>query len=696
MRHRIGVVLGAFALVAAVVLAGCQQATTSATTSNKVQTVIANVKGQIVDSNGVGIPGITLSFDAPNGVDWSTTTTTTTTKSIQTTTTDKMGNFSLDGLATGTYNVFAIPTTTTSGTTTTVDYMAESFSVTVPTISGLGGGTLGANMPEGYTTVNAGQISLPNLGAGGSIKATIVQNASTGSAPLPVATKQVIMQFKNGLYYPTYNTTTKALTYSTFITATTDATGLVTFSGLPYMWYGDQSGSYPVVTNLTPASTAPGSYDNGLLVELNAGVQINTNGVGAQRVYLPGFRIGSLGLSKDVVITDKLPLNAPASYPALAFVSTSTKTSSGDTTSFDVTKPIVLTFNNALSNLYTEVAAIYDGSGNIVKSTAAISGSTLTITPAANLAYNATYYVFYKVTDGKTTIDKSFLTLGNPINVTAPVSFTTAMDSTTALAAPTDFAFDTTNGQTGKFNAGNTSIPVSFTYNSAYSYYLEYTKTTAATGLTSNWVTSITALTIAKISGSTGYATISVPAWVSGDSFVLKLAVITNATGAKYAESNPLTLADAVAPTSIRIGTGVNAGTINLGTQVISGTTPFAATVTTAPTISPAPSATVAGFATLYLDLSGSTINRSTFSVAVTTATPKIAIDSVQFADNGSLASNSPTYVAINIKALPGAAPLANLSGSGETIKITGIADGAGNALVDNAAATVASTTLTF
>jgi hypothetical protein len=269
------------------------------------------------------------------------------------------------------------------------------------------------------------------------------------------------------------------------------------------------------------------------------------------------------------------------------------------------------------------------------------------------------------------------------------------VNSAVALVAPTDLAIDTSLGKPSTFNSGTTSFQVTYTYNSAYTYIAIYKVKTAA-GVQGDWVMpsgggSGASLTVSKYSsaGTTAYSTIAaISGWSSGDTLTLALLVQSNVTGSNWVQSNALTITDTVAPTFLQIARN---SSFSLGQQAISGgTTPLTATVASAPTFT-APTATADSYTQLYVSIGGDVLNTSTFTVAVTTTTPKIAIDSVQFPT-----SVPATYAIINIKILKGATPLATLSGSGETIRITGVADGAGNALVDSAAATVVTTTLTF
>lgn len=521
MRHRIGVVLGAFALVAAVVLAGCQQPTMTSTTSTKVTTVVANVKGTVVDQNNQPVVGARVVFDTPNGVDMTTTTTTTTSKSISTATTDSMGNFSLDGLGSGAWSAMVYPPTTGSGATTAVNYTATQIGGLVDdlkTLLSTTGGTIviGGNL---YKSYSYGPVTL--YGLGGSITG-MLQAQQSGNPLQAIATKNVSMSLGTSIYYPTVSAT-GAITYLNYVTTKTDATGKFVFSNLPLKTYA--SGTVLKVETAAGAYTNSGTVGYTSIATLPAAIDLG----------LYGFGVLADISSTPLIATDT------SSYPALALVSSSTVDAAGSTTTFDPTKAIVVTFNNTLT-AYTGVVASNNGTflqatstTNNVSGTIAISGKTLTFTPASNLANATGYTLYYNVTDGLTTLSGT-------------VVFTTA-NATTALTAPT-LAVNTAlpvGTNAGKYNGGDTTFYVIVTnYDSTYNYNASYMKSTDTSWSNAN----AGSPAFTNVNGTTANATITIPggAWASGDTLKLMLSA-TKTGNSTYALSGALSITDGVAPT---------------------------------------------------------------------------------------------------------------------------------------------------
>jgi Cna protein B-type domain. len=489
-------------------------------------TTYYQIQGQVTDADGVAIANVSITYDAPESP----------TKAVSTVKTDSNGYYNITNLVAGSYNILFVPPTVTANNVTTVNYMVGQYKglilndtttiqVAATTISSAAtyAGT------NSYFRMATQNIVLPKMG-GGSIKGTVYQKPQSNNAALvPVASKTLSLDFwttgASGalgtavpyLYYPTYDTTAKAVTYSRWLTTTTDANGVFTFSGLPFK-----------------------TYTETVYVDIGAGAQTSDGAIQAASFSLSDLVSGNLavgvnGAASAVTVTDPYKATVNAIYNNLAFVSTSTTDSNGRTNQVAVTSPIVLTFNNTLVNNVsygTDNKIVQTATGNLVAGSVAVSGTTLTFTPAASLAFNTGYTVSYKVTDGKKTISNSF-------------TFTTLPDST-ALVAVSDLAL---NSLKTSYNSGSSSFQVTFTYNKNYIYTLYYKTKDSAT----EWTNGST-VTLDAFSGTTGYATLTLggtDSLVSGNTVSLKLRQTSSTTGNAFVESNVLAVKDTVAPTSL-------------------------------------------------------------------------------------------------------------------------------------------------
>jgi hypothetical protein len=298
---------------------------------------------------------------------------------------------------------------------------------------------------------------------------------------------------------------------------------------------------------------------------------------GTQYKILYSVTDGKTALASSPLTDNSSPLyfTTAGTYPTLALVSTSTKDAYGNTNDFAVNATIVLTFNEALSTVYSTNPALTDVNGNPayaclynyttsskVSATVTMSSNTLTITPTTNLLPNNTYYVSFSVSDGKayTAASPYYSIYTNTYigyNTGSYYQFTTVA-STTGPVAITNLAVSTSPltgmTSTGAFNSGFAQmIPVSFTYNANYTY-TEYYATTTAAGVQGAW-TPYSSINPANVSGTTAYAELYCPAFTSGQSVSIKLVESSAATNNATSTSNVLTIADTVSPTSFSAGT---------------------------------------------------------------------------------------------------------------------------------------------
>ncbi len=345
--------------------------TTNDTTNNSSNggtfTVVGQVNGQVVDDLGKPVPGATVLYDAPEATiskaisrhgDKGLA------KGITTVTTDSNGYFTIINLQTGGYVFTVMPPTTTSAGVTTVNNAAGTFAQAIPTLAVLtqfgsaAGYPSGTNNSSNRTYVTTQQVVLPRLL--GSITGILLQNSATNSAP-PVAVPKgttLTMDFGSAyvlsnsygqinqttgipqpatvaLLYPAYNSTTKAIGTSTFVTTTTsDANGDFSFTSMPLTVYGGSSNGIP------------GSSTNWILVDLGLGKQVSPGSGGLAVASLPLIPLGYQGSTPSMTLTSPLYLSY-SGYPALALVSTSTTDTHGNTGNNPATTaPIILTFSN--------------------------------------------------------------------------------------------------------------------------------------------------------------------------------------------------------------------------------------------------------------------------------------------------------------------------------------------------------------
>ena len=155
---------------------------------------------------------------------------------------------------------------------------------------------------------------------------------------------------------------------------------------------------------------------------------------------------------------------------ALAFLSANTRTAYGttplNTVLFPVAGSVILTFNAPLSSFDPYLTYIQDASGKFIPAGVTISGSTLTFSPTASLAFNMAYKVFYRVRGGLFAYDD----IVNDTTGTA-AGFTTV--GAAQLATPTLAKDDASKyiadsakqyWQRGKYNAGESALKVLIGY----------------------------------------------------------------------------------------------------------------------------------------------------------------------------------------------------------------------------------------
>ncbi len=525
MNRKSRLILGALALAAALVFSACEQP--APTVSNKVQTVLANVKGFVTDFDGTPVAGATIVYDSPDGVDWSTTTPAA--KAITSRTTNADGMFSLDGLATGTYWVLVTPPSKTSGTTTTRSHLVARVKVEVPDVKtalimpiggadfpGSGGVSVTDRFAEGsnlYVTMSQNMV-LPKLG--GSITGTLYRSSTVvGSQREPVAAKKVVYAVPAyadvEFLYPRYDSAAKAFVNEGTISTTTDANSVFTFADFPCM-------------NYTPSLSLSVVLDDRVAEFSYPGTQLGVNGLPAAYVAAAPIRVA-----------DALTL------PKLDLVTYSFIDAYGNNGNVALDANIVLTFNNSLVNKYAEQAKILEA-GKPIAATVTVSGTTITIDPAENLAYGRTYTVNYVATDGKTTLSTpatapTFATVQNP---TAPV----------AIA---NLALDT--AKTPKYDSSVRIYPdVTFAFNPLYKYNAYYKKSTDAA-----W-TSLGTVTPSNVNAAgAAYARLGAISFESGETLQLKVrAMLKDLSNDLFADSNVITIVDTIAPLGFTVSTGAS------------------------------------------------------------------------------------------------------------------------------------------
>ncbi len=586
-------------------LMSCSQplATTSvsSTTNNNggTYTVIGQISGQVVDDTGAGISGATVSYNAPQAsvsMAIAKAASRNLSKAMTTITTDSNGNFTASNLQTGVYIFTVIPPTTTVAGVTTVNNMAGTFTVVIPTLAqltqygGTASGSSGPNTSSNRTYVNTQKVALPRIT--GSItgyaslatlaavpKGTVLTMDFGSSIALntpnaiyaPIQSSALI-----GLLYPTFNSATSTITTSTYATATTaDATGKFVFSNLPLTNYGPSTGitgygpTPPIaLSNWSPPSWSPNNaltYNNPIIVNLGQGTQISSTNGGLLSFALPAIPLGYDGSTPSLVLAAPCALTY-TSFPTLALVSTSTTDQNGFTNNNPATTAsIVLTFNNPVLSTLPNVPLV-DSTGTAVLATltnnatatlvsvtvtgptTAAPSSTITIAPASALNPSTSYTVNYKVLDGKA------------YTASTPLSGSFTFGTLTSTSAPVAVSDLAPNPATAVFNSGTTSFPVSFTYNTAYTYTAQYAVKPLSTGVQSSWAAATISAPLVSGSGSIAYATISnVATWNSGDTVYLRLVESFGGTTALgtggTSVSNVLTITDQVAPSAFALTT---------------------------------------------------------------------------------------------------------------------------------------------
>jgi hypothetical protein len=523
MRRRILSILGVLAVAAAFTFTSC-----GGTVAVDTDTNYYELAGYVKDAEGLPVVGATVTVYVSKDVPTTGIKSSSARELVLTTaTTGSKGEYAIGGLTEGTYDVFFTSpisisrtgdnkathmnfhTTTTLSTTdilsgTNPDYITKNLSVTLPKLGATFGGTLYSdkdlNTPAASTSVSL-DLSTFLIGA------TVTSGYSR-----PVATLST--DGKSASFV--------AASEATYATVTTGTDGTFSFTDLPIIALTTAQNKLKAITGYNGAALSTTIVD----VTDYAAIDFKTGNtsVTASKLYLP------------------------VTYTALALESSNARNyisgATYNTQILDVSSAITLTFNKALStDLTTSTAYLLLGS-TVVPSTFAISGKVVTITPSQNLDYGTTYTIVYKVSDGitagtTTTLTNFFTTIANP---GLPVKVT-------------DLNLDTR--YTTKYNEGDSSIKVQFTYNPKYTY-TSASRLTTTDDPNTEWTIG-SAVTIGSYAGTTAYATISTVTMVSGKTLEIKLIeTLTTGGDALYTDSNTLSVTDTTAPTGSLTSTVVN------------------------------------------------------------------------------------------------------------------------------------------
>jgi hypothetical protein len=222
---------------------------------------------------------------------------------------------------------------------------------------------------------------------------------------------------------------------------------------------------------------------------------------------------------------------------------------------FTVSSDITLKFNKTITRV--DSLSLTKG-GNLVElaSAPSISGQTVTVNPAVDLSPNTAYALTFTVSVDY--LDATGLIVGKEsFTPSSPYSFTTAK-AATAITAPA-LSLDSTRLEKNKspirstYENGDTTAYVKFTKDSDpnTTYVFRYRLSTEEA-----WtVPGSPSVSKAEFDSTNYYATLTIPAVVSGKSLQIRLLASNTTTGAPSSYSNTITVADTTAPVATGTGT---------------------------------------------------------------------------------------------------------------------------------------------
>jgi hypothetical protein len=481
MRRKIFALLGAFALLSAITLVSCQQ-----TVAGGEVTTYTNYQGYVRDAANVGIADVTISWLAADGLDQDIVTKAA--RSLETVTTDEKGYYSFS-VATGSVFVFFEPKAKEDNTMAYAAYGAT-FNPT--------------DDKTNATTVRVVQNDVTLPAFTGTITGTLLENVSGGGAATPIASKKCAIDLGN-YYVPTYVDTAESnaeqpFTFSNKAYATTDAAGKFSFTSLPLQSYAGANITFQT-TNGANVVTYTGNLPNEAILGVKDGFDYGAT----YGVIAPIFVNSTVNSSLSIV--------------------------TGGTIGVATNAAITLQFKNDNQKEFALIATdavkaknVLTQGGKKVDGTVAISGSTITITPAKALDANSTYSFAYYATDGSSTLTG---------NVTVNTGF-----ADTAVTAPAITLIAT---------ARNFSDNVNFTmsYDAAYTYKAywrvkgddQWNEVNPGLGTVSS-----TAVVTANIAAD--------GSWKSGVTYEVKArATLASGVNSIFADSNVIEAKDTKAPT---------------------------------------------------------------------------------------------------------------------------------------------------
>ncbi|MFZ4617067.1 MAG: hypothetical protein ACOYM2_12845, partial [Rectinemataceae bacterium] len=565
------------ALVAAVVLAACQQPMT--TTSTTVSTIYGSLKGQVTNEVGTALAGVVITYSSPTVVSTSNTMVDSKAKSraIKTVTTDANGYYEIDGFVTGSYNILYAPPVSNSSVNNM--YKQDTFTVVGPsqflpilagnsTTAGAASiGSLSTNGTSGYYTQTS-NVVLPTLG--GTIKGKIVQVSSGttyNATATVVASKGIAMPLTNGYLYPTYTSATAAVTYTNAIATTTDSAGLFSFANVPLSYYG--TGSSSDVARLIKVLNGDGTATiDGTQVSTPEGSTLLANEFVASLPALDLSNKGAMSKLLDlsgtpIVVTAIIAPTIIAQTPAAitgGFAPLTTATATVASTAV----PLTFTFSKAMDSTVGTVAVTGNSSFvYVVTPTWDTDKKVLTVTPSAAFKKGdglSAAFSNFKSQDGAlfTTAAKTFSVMNGITLVSSNVldSYLASTLAAVTVTSALDFTFniDIVSYSSVTLTQGGTSVP--FTVATA----------AATTGGTDKKVLRITP--VASLLNNKPYVVnATVSSGVTGDS----AAAITNATFTTVAASilsTPVVTLNSTA--KLQAGTiGSNRSTYNDGDTTV-------------------------------------------------------------------------------------------------------------------------------
>ncbi len=474
------------ALVAAVVLAACQQPMT--TTSTTVSTIYGSLKGQVTNEVGTALAGVVITYSSPTVVSTSNTMVDSKAKSraIKTVTTDANGYYEIDWFVTGSYNILYAPPVTNSSVNNM--YKQDTFTVVGPsqflpilagnsTAAGAASiGSLSTNGTSGYYTQTS-NVVLPTLG--GTIKGKIVQVSSGttyNATATVVASKGIAMPLTNGYLYPTYTSATSAVTYTNAIATTTDSAGLFSFANVPLSYYG--TGSSSDVARLIKVLNGDGTATiDGTQVSTPDGSTLLANEFVAS---LPALDLSNKGAMSKLLDLSGTPIVVTAIIAPTIIAQTPAAITGGfapltvaTATVPSAIVPLTFTFSKAMDSTVGTVAVTgSSGTTYVVTPTWDTDKKVLTVTPSAAFkkgdSLTATFSNF-KSGDGAllTSVSKTFTVMNGITLVSSNVldSYLASTLATVTVTSALDFTFniDIVSYSLVTLTQGGTSVPFTVT-----------------------------------------------------------------------------------------------------------------------------------------------------------------------------------------------------------------------------------------